>query len=564
MNQIKKIYNLAIYDKALFWVTTFVQVISSVLSIANSLLYGNLVSMVANGKTFGEMSAMIILTSVSTIACALLFWLANYMDAYMSDKNIFQLRNRFINKLLATKYSLISTEDSSKYINNLTVDVTKVIHIYANCGSYFFVNVVTVVVSFFASVILDWRIALSMLGFTVIMGILPIFIKKPLDKSIYKMSESNKEYIRSLKENLLGVSIIKNNNAEDICEKSIFDYNAKDFRRKKSFDFINSLAGGISTFIQSIATLCLILFTCFLVTVNVVQVGAVLSIYSIGMTFYGSILGCSWVVTQLVSIKSIREVVEDVIERETEEAGEKLVFKDAIEMKNVSFQYKDSERKILDNINLTINKNGKYLIIGKSGSGKSTILKLLCKFYSPIEGNLTFDGAEYENFSERDINSSIAYCQQAGYLFNRSLKDNIDFKYSDDTDKLEEIIRLVKLEDFVEKLPNKLDTVIDEEVNQVSGGEKLRINLARSLFRDSDIILLDEITSALDKKTSEIIEKNVLQLDKTVVNVCHKFNDDTLKLYDRIFIVEDGKIVEEGISEELQSSERFMSYRNIK
>lgn len=559
-----KSYKLVNASNFEYIVSLIAGVLFSLLNIAIALLYGDLVSQVAAGKSFNDMLGSILFTVAVTIVNVAVYWFSNYYESRVFVHNCYYLRDKFTDKLLRSRYLMIASSDSSKYINMLTNDVENVCVAYFYRAQYFIICVITIISSFVASMILDWRIALSMVGFTVLMGILPLFIKKKLDNSMVEASKAKADYIGSLKENLLGITVIKNNNAENVCAGVINRTNKRNYLAEKKRNLINSVAGGAGLGVRSVAVLVLIIFTCYLVSINEVKAGAVLSIYSVGMTFYGAILNCSAIVTSLFGAKGIRNIVEEITDRENESTAEKLDFTEAIELKDISFKYKgDDDREILSGINMRFERGGKYLVIGKSGSGKSTVLKLLCKFYDDYNGTITFDGKSYADMNENTINSVIAYCQQNGYLFNRSLKDNIDFAFSGDKDRLEQVINTVCLNDFVSTLKDGLDTVIDEEINQVSGGEKLRINLARSLFRDSEILLLDEVTSALDKKTSEIVERNILSIDKTLINVCHKFNDDTLPEYDRIYIIENGKIVEQGSFKELENNEKFIEYRNL-
>lgn len=559
-----KSYKLVNASNFEYIVSLIAGVLFSLLNIAIALLYGDLVSQVAAGKSFNDMLGSILFTVAVTVVNVAVFWFSNYYESRVFIHNCYYLRDKFTDKLLRSRYLMIASSDSSKYINMLTNDVENVCVAYFYQAQYFIICVITIISSFVASMILDWRIALSMVGFTVLMGILPLFIKKKLDNSMVEASKAKGDYIGSLKENLLGITVIKNNNAEDVCASVINRANKRNFMAEKKREAINSVAGGAGLGVRSVAVLVLIIFTCYLVSINEVKAGAVLSIYSVGMTFYGAILNCSAIVTNLFGAKGIRNIVEEITDRENESTAERIDFTKAIELKDISFKYKgDDDREILSGVNMKFERGGKYLVIGKSGSGKSTVLKLLCKFYDDYSGTITFDGKSYADMNENSINAVIAYCQQNGYLFNRSLRDNIDFAFSGDKEKLERVINTVCLNDFVSTLKDGLDTVIDEEVNQVSGGEKLRINLARSLFRDSEILLLDEVTSALDKKTSEIVERNILSIDKTLINVCHKFNDDTLPEYDRIYIIENGKIVEEGSFKELENNEKFIEYRNL-
>lgn len=161
------------------------------------------------------------------------------------------------------------------------------------------------------------------------------------------------------------------------------------------------------------------------------------------------------------------------------------------------------------------------------------------------------------------INMFTSYTQQSAYVFNRSIRYNIDFNYSDDNKKLNNVIELVELNDFISKLPNGVDTQIDEEIDQISGGEKLRIHLARALYRDSDIILLDEVTSSLEKSMSDRIEKKLIQMhNKTIINVCHKFNEKNLYLYDDILVVEKGELVLRGTYDEIKKHPLLERYRH--
>lgn len=559
-----KSYKLVNASNFEYIVSLIAGVLFSLLNIAIALLYGDLVSQVAAGKSFNDMLGSILFTVAVTVVNVAVYWFSNYYESRVFVHNCYYLRDKFTDKLLRSRYLMIASSDSSKYINMLTNDVENVCVAYFYQAQYFIICVITIISSFVASMILDWRIALSMVGFTVLMGILPLFIKKKLDNSMVEASKAKADYIGSLKENLLGITVIKNNNAENVCAGVINRTNKRNYLAEKKRNLINSVASGAGLGVRSVAVLVLIIYTCYLVSINEVKAGAVLSIYSVGMTFYGAILNCSAIVTSLFGAKGIRNIVEEITDRENESTAEKIDFTEAIELKDISFKYKgDDEREILSGINMKFERGGKYLVIGKSGSGKSTVLKLLCKFYDDYNGTITFDGKSYADMNENTINSVIAYCQQNGYLFNRSLKDNIDFAFSGDKDRLEQVINTVCLNDFVSTLKDGLDTVIDEEINQVSGGEKLRINLARSLFRDSEILLLDEVTSALDKKTSEIVERNILSIDKTLINVCRKFNDDTLPEYDRIYIIENGKIVEQGSFKELENNEKFIEYRNL-
>lgn len=558
-------FKIVIQSKFKYFCLILRTCIRVLLITGSALIYGELVNSVSRGVDIKTLLINITLTLLYTLATGLFTWYNIVQFDYFTSKSIQLAQNAYMNKILGAKYSLISNNDSSKYISNVTNDITNVSNTLIYSTVYSISNIVMVISSFVAACILSWKIALSMLAFTVLMAILPFFIKKPLDKSAIIMSKQNQSFIGILKEFLLGISIIKSYSAENQSMQRIEDESDKLYKTRKKFCFINGAAGGLGVLVREISVVGLIGLTCYFVYTKDVGIGAVLSIFSIGSQFYSGFLGISANVTSFAGIQGVKKMLDKVFDTENSPTPENHIsFESDITLHNVNFTYANDTRSILNDINLTFEKNKKYLILGKSGSGKSTLLKLIAKYYDGYNGNMTLDGKDYNDFSEKEITGLVATSQQNCYLFNRTLKENIDFLGEGNYEKLQAVISLTALNEFVNLLPDGIDTVIDEEVNQVSGGEKLRINLARALYRNSEVLLLDEVTSALDKKTAEFVEKNLLNInEKTIINVCHKFNDKTLGSYDKIFIIENGSIVRDGTYAELQNDDLLTTYRNV-
>lgn len=564
MNEVKKIWSYAAYDKRRYIALTLCGCLVELMEMSTGIIYGSLINMVANGEPLKTVLLYCGLSFAYVLLLCLFRWFVNYQKDKYALCGDLRLKTLYISKLFHTNYNRITGEDSARYINNLSRDVSRVVNGYAYNMSAIIENCVLVIGSFFAVLALNWKLLLTMLGFTVIMGILPLFIKKKLDASMREESNRMKAYLAVLKENLLGVPIIKSFCAEDQCADRI-EAEAKTVNiASRKAAFISDCAGGLGTLVREVAIVSLIAMTCWLVFTRDVEVGAVLTVFSVGSAFYSGILGVSAVVTYLFSYKGVRELVEEVLDYPQVEKTCDLQFEDRIEVKGLTFRYDPDDRNVLSNVDLTFEKNKKYLVLGRSGSGKSTLLKIIAGLYRDYEGKLSFDGADYLEYSETDFGEIISLSQQKCYLFSRSFRDNIDFLGENNRETLDYVLQMCRLEEFVSKLKDGLDTVIDEEVNQVSGGEKMRINLARALYRESQILLLDEVTGALDKTTSEIVENNLLGIcDKTIVNVCHKFNDSTLPLYDGIYIFEDGRLVESGSFEQIKDSVILSDYRNL-
>ena len=267
-------------------------------------------------------------------------------------------------------------------------------------------------------------------------------------------------------------------------------------------------------------------------------------------------------VDRISSLKSTKKILEKMEKRNfsKEEQEISVTHKNLTEeilFDNVSFGY-SKEVKILDNINIKIRKNRKYLIVGKSGSGKTTFLKLLSKKILPDTGNIYIDNIKLKNLSEKSLLDLISYISQNVFLFKGSIFENITLynDYSEETVK--EILLKMGLEKFMKNL--NTENFINENGNNLSGGEKQRFSIARALIKKSDIVIADEIFSSLDNDTAVKIEEELLKIDNiTLVAVAHKLFEKNLKNYDEIIVLDKGKIVETGCFEKLIAIDSFFS-----
>ena len=216
------------------------------------------------------------------------------------------------------------------------------------------------------------------------------------------------------------------------------------------------------------------------------------------------------------------------------------------EFKNVSFSY-DNERKVLNKLNLKIDANKTYGIVGKSGEGKTTMFNLLCKLYDNQEGKILIDGIDIKELDEESIRGNITIISQNPYIFNLSIKDNLKLVKNDITDdEIKEACRLACLDDFISGLPKGYDTIVGEGGVNLSGGQRQRLAIARALVQKTKIILFDEATSALDNETQNKIQEaiNNLKESYTIVIIAHRLS--TIMNCDNLFFMQDGKIINEG------------------
>ncbi|MEN8906397.1 MAG: ABC transporter ATP-binding protein, partial [Clostridiales bacterium] len=248
-------------------------------------------------------------------------------------------------------------------------------------------------------------------------------------------------------------------------------------------------------------------------------------------------------------IFEILDSLPDVIEKKNPIVKRK--FDGLIEFKNINFSY-EANKNILHNINMIIEPGEVIGIVGRSGAGKSTIANLLMRMYDTTKGEIRIDGVNIKNYAFKCLNKNIGMVMQDVYLFTGSIYENI--AYAKPSSSMEEIINAAKAafaHDFILKLPYGYDTVIGKNAQSLSGGEKQRLSIARTILHNPKILILDEATSSVDTKTEKQIQKaiDILVSGRTVISIAHRLS--TLNNADRIFVIEKGRIIEFGTHREL-------------
>lgn len=272
----------------------------------------------------------------------------------------------------------------------------------------------------------------------------------------------------------------------------------------------------------------------------------------------GSMYGALDAYAELNASSGICKKVLEEIEFEGIEAknSETYQFSEKISLENVHFTYSNAEKEVLKGISLVFEKGKKYAIVGKSGCGKSTITKLLMRYYDTYSGKVEVDGRDFKEINETGFLENIAVIPQEVYIFEDTFRNNITL-YGEFTD--EEVMDAVEkagLSGVLKKLENGFDTIMKESGKNVSGGERQRISIARAFLYHRKIFIMDEATSSLDNKTAYQIEKTIFDMpDVTVIMVTHHYNRDILGKCDKIYLINDGEVGEQGTFDKLMEQE---------
>ena len=248
------------------------------------------------------------------------------------------------------------------------------------------------------------------------------------------------------------------------------------------------------------------------------------------------------------AFKRISEIIDKNIEVKEITGSPELDLKNTnMEFNNVSFSYVSTQQKAVKELNLSIKGNSMAAFVGHSGAGKSTIINLIPRFYDPQEGHIKIDGQDIKNVSLKSLRKKISMVSQDVILFDDTIKNNIAYaKNESSDDEIVEACKFAAADEFIEKLPDGLNTMIGENGIRLSGGQKQRISIARAILKQSPIILLDEATSSLDAESEEIVQNaiNNLTKNKTTLVIAHRLS--TIHSADKIFVMKNGEIINSG------------------
>ena len=464
-------------------------------------------------------------------------------------------------EILSLDQETLDSNSSGTFIQRLTNDTEKMSRIFTN-GMVIIIKFLSAIGSFVAILIIDYHMFLYYFTASLILTILN-YIKNE------KVGEKDKEFrkesdkVAGLTGELVrGARDIKMLYAKESFMKNLDDriiiQNEKNFEMRNIDMNYNLFIGYIKMILEFVAVLLLVL----LIRNNILTVAIAIALYNYRNTVLTNFMD---IVSELleecknfnISSDRVFSIVNNKIFKKEKFGKDEIKNIDGnFEFKNVNFGY--NENLVLKGLNLKIDSGKTYGIVGKSGSGKTTIFNLLNKLYNVNSGSISIDGKDINDLNEKTIRGNITIISQNPYIFNMSIKDNLKLVKKDVTDEeINNACKLACLDDYIENLPNKYNTIVGEGGVNLSGGQRQRLAIARALIQNTKIILFDEATSALDNETQSKIQKAIdnLKGDYTIIIIAHRLS--TIVNCDKIFILEDGKISDSGTHEELYNTNEY-------
>lgn len=394
-----------------------------------------------------------------------------------------------------------------------------------------------------------------------ILGLLTFLIPNLLSKKLIRKktdySNNLEKFLSIIKDMFSGFEVIKSFNIlhriSPIFEQSNFDVEES----QKEFFIIETFSNCLGEILGYTMFVFIIFFSGYLSIKGFITIGTVFACVQLMNYITSPLMNSVAIINKIKSIENIKIKFNEVLSEKKDKERIRNIknFSSKVQFKNVNFSYNKKDLS-LNNINLEFKKGKKYAIVGESGSGKSTLLKLLLGYYNNYTGTIQYDNLELKDINLNDLYNIITVISQNVFIFEASIRENITL-FSDYPEK--EILNIIKISGL-ETLLNKtnLDSKINENGKNLSGGEKQRISIARALIKNVPILILDEATSSLDNKTAYEVEKSILKLAQTTcVVVTHRLTKELLKQYDEIIVMKNGKIIEKGSFTELLKEEKY-------
>lgn len=559
------LWKLVKEDKCKFIIATLLIIISNFFSVVSGYLIGEATQYLTDTKYAMSILYLVIYVIFNSIEDVGLYNTGSCMLELIESKVSRKLGYFTYKKAINLPAYAYEKTSSGEVINRIVSD--------ADSLSFTFGRLVALISSLTASLIVliyifinSWVLGIEIIIFV---GLLYLVINKydPMLINVHKERKKSQDKFTSLvNESIRGIREIKtlgikNNLMSNMKEiiKSIFDKSKEEVSIRRKY---NALAFLLKIFLEGI-----VFITCaFLICNGNITIG-----FFVTMTYYiyrftnliDNINSFSQIYQKLiVSLQRVNEILENRLYEDEIFGNEKInKVKGLIEFKNVSFSYPD-EDNIINDFNIKLEPNKKIAIVGKSGQGKSTLFNLITRVFDVKEGLITLDNINIKDLTEEELRKHISIIRQEPFIFNRTILEN--FKIIDKDIKLEDIRKYTKmayLDDYIMSLPNKYDTVLGEGGVNLSGGQKQRLSIARTLAKNSEVILFDEATSALDNSSQDYIKKTIDNLikDHTVVIVAHRLS--TIMDADIIYLVDKGKVVDSGTHNELLKTNK--TYKNL-
>lgn len=509
-----------------------------------------------------ELMHNILLVILTTIVAGFLTFLMRQTLIVMSRHIEFDLKNEVFRQYENLSQNFYKQNRTGDLMNRISEDVGKV-RMYVGPAVMYAINTI---ISFIIVIMYMCNVSIELTIYTLLPLPLLSYTIFKLSQEINKRSTVFQQYLSKVssftQEIFSGIRVIKAYSLEEQHQKNMQDLSIESKQKSMSLAKVQSLFGPLMIALIGISNL-VVIYVGGMMYIN----GSIKSIGTIA-EFILYVNKLTWPVASLGWISSMVQEAEASQKRINEflkimpdivnNTSEQTAIKGSIDFRNVNFTYDDTNITALKDVSFTVNKGETLAILGKTGSGKSSILSLISRLYDTTGGEILIDGKPIDKVNLFDLRNNIGIVPQDAFLFSDSIKNNIKFGKENATE--EEVIEAAKLAVVHDNIVNfnlQYETILGERGITLSGGQKQRVSIARAVVKDPQILLLDDCLSAVDTETEETILNNLLEFceNKTTIIVSHRVS--SAKNADKIIILDDGKIIQQGSHNQLVTQEGY-------
>ena len=510
-------------------------------------------------KMGGTMVGIALIGYICSIFC-------NYFSVHSTQNFGASLRDKVFTKIQSFNFVHLNKFTQASLITRMTKDVDQIMNMFLMCIRMVLRGLVTGIGAVIMAVTINPVLAILFIFIVpTIVGTTMYYMKKSF--GIYAEVQKKLDNLTLvMRENLTGIRVIRALSKEKIEAERFKEKN--DDLKLKTIEADNLMASKLPfiTLIMNIGVVAVLWFGGIRVNYGKMHLGEVVAFINYLNMLLFSMNALSFLFTlysrTAISYRRVKEVLFEDITNISEEEFEKIFTDTVIEFKNVSFSYDNTDNYILENINLKIKRGENIGIIGGIGSGKTSLIALIPKFYEVTKGEILIDGVNVNKYKEKELRNKIGIVMQKSFLFSQSIEQNIKWGKENASDEdVKNVVSIVQGKDFVEKLPNQYKTEVTKGGTNFSGGQKQRLSIARTLIKEPEILIFDDSFSALDFITEYNLKnelKNYLK-NTTILTISQRVA--SLMKMDRIIVMDNGKVV--GFDSHAALAENCEIYREI-
>jgi ABC-type bacteriocin/lantibiotic exporter with double-glycine peptidase domain len=523
-----------------------ITILVTIISAAINVYAGYSLTFLLSDETLGDLNTLI----QQGIIVSLLFGVAilsSYLKVRVVAKTIATLntdvRSRISVNITKMNFDEYNQKETGNYVSWYTNDVEKLKD--AGFSPFFdlFENAFGGAFALIAITLLNKYLAAISIILFAFLFVFPKVFERMISREAENLSKHQEKFTEALKDIIMGVNTLRIMNLNQLFLDKIRFASKKIEAHKCKYIYLVFGVRSLNGIVNAISQIILVVVTVFLVTLNVVSIGAVISIANLSGVFFSSILSF---INGIVNIKSSKMIFNKFNPKHEPDVEKRSLdcSIEVIDCKNISFKYGD--RAIFEDVNLKLEKGRKYVVVGESGAGKSTLSKIIIGLIDRYEGDIFYNGINRKEISDVSIFDKISYIDQDVYLLAGTIKDNICMGQEYTQQELQDVLNKCRLTPFLANKEMGLSTIIEEGGKGLSGGEKQRIALARMLIRNPEILLIDEGFSAIDKQNSkEILMSLMNDSQLTVFMITHHLDSDIKILVDNVYTVGENKVYSE-------------------